>query len=801
MRRGWVLLLLVLLCGCPRAWYRLDADKETYGIINERRNPAVWPVANTSVTPPPASRLYDPFNPDYPPMPPDDPAADQYMRRVNGMRNSKHFHDDGDAPFIEDPDWLHGLELDKDGKLVLTPDRAVELGVLNSREYQNQLDLLYLDALALTLNRFDFQAHWFLTNLTMFDHFGSSDTEVNTLTTNTDFGFTRNFAAGGQLLFDIANSFVFTFSGVNHTTTTTNIGITLIQPLLRGFGRRVRLEQLTEGERMVLYAVRAFARFRKVFYVNLTTQAGSGYLSLLLQLQNTRNLEADLQSQEKNLLINQAQQDAGAVSIVQVDQAFQSYQSAKLNLLSAQTALQNSLDQYKLTLGLPPGLPVRIDDDLLRPFQLADPDLEKLQGELDSLWAEYREMDVAPPVSNLHDGYVRLRVVHTRLLKLLDGLHGELARWKANLGKGAENEDQARRERATFENLSQRLPALRADLNDVQAAFDKSAKYLDEKPQKLDGAPPPVGAAIGVSTFFGLAEMRKPDWKRLEEHLRQEDARAADLFVLQTLIRVHLIELKPIPATLDEASTYARENRLDLMNERGRVVDAWRQAAVTADALRAGLTVTAKANVTTPPGGTNPVDFRASASDYNIGFAFDSPLNRMAERNAYRTAQINYERERRNFMALDDQIQAAIRQDLRTLETERASFAIARQSLISAARLVESSRDSLLFADKGQGTTVGLDVLNALTSLLNSKQTLISSWISYETTRTQLLLDMEALQVDERGIATDERDHRPDCQPAELPALPPGVPGFGADAGGGRRADRESPYAKIPTPR
>jgi outer membrane protein TolC len=266
---------------------------------------------------------------------------------------------------------------------------------------------------------------------------------------------------------------------------------------------------------------------------------------------------------------------------------------------------------------------------------------------------------------------------------------------------------------------------------------------------------------------------------------------------LQNQIRVHLIELKPIPAKLEEATAYARENRLDLMNERGRVVDAWRQIDVTANQLRAGLTVTAKANVTTPPGGTNPVDFRASASDYNIGFAFDAPLNRMAERNAYRTAQINYERERRNFMALDDQIQAQIRQDLRTLETERASFFITRQTLISAARLVESSRDSLLFADKGQGTTVSLDVLNALTSLLNAKQTLISSWISYETTRTQLLLDMEALQVDERGIATDERDHRPVSQPAELPAVSPDVADRHAVAG----RDLESPYAKVPAPR
>src|ERR1700690_146783 len=119
MRRGSILLLLILLCGCSRQWYRLSADKETYGIVDERRNPAIWPIANDSLNAPPTSRLHDLFNPDYPPMPPDDPAPARYMGRVDGMKNSSHFHDDGDAPFIEDPEWKRSLQLDKDGQLVL----------------------------------------------------------------------------------------------------------------------------------------------------------------------------------------------------------------------------------------------------------------------------------------------------------------------------------------------------------------------------------------------------------------------------------------------------------------------------------------------------------------------------------------------------------------------------------------------------------------------------------------------------------------------------------------------------------
>jgi outer membrane protein TolC len=759
MRRGLLLVLLLALGGCTREWYRRSADNETYGILDERRNEAVWPIANDGIDRPPASRLFDPFNPNYPPLPPDDPAAAQYMRRVYHMKNSKHFHDDGDALFIEDPDWLKGLELDADGKLVLTPDRAVELGTLNSREYQAAREQLYIAALNETLNRFDFDAHWYGTNTTIFDHFGSSADEVNTLTTNSDFGFTKNFAAGGQMIFDIANSFVFTFSGVNQSVTTSAIGITFIQPLLRRFTRRVRLEQLTEGERTVLYAVRDYARFRKTFYVNLTT-SGGGFLSLLLQLQNTRDLASNLKSQENNLRLNEALLSAGSVSIVQVDQAFQSYLQAKLALLQAETALQTSLDQYKLTLGLPPAIPIRIDDSLLKPFQLNDPELGKVQGELDDFFAEYRQMDQAPSVDKLQDGYGRLKGFHARLLKLLGQVEGELERWHPGAGQAVGDEEQAKRELITHENLSKQLPEIRKELDRLGKAMDKAAGDLIER-------------------------TRKQDWERLQRHAREMIAAAAELFVVQNQVRVYLIELKPIPATLAEASAYARANRLDLINERGRVVDAWRQVAVTANALLAGLTVTGKANIATPPGGKNPVDFRASASDYQIGFAFDAPLNRMAERNAYRTAQINYQSERRTFIGLDDQIQASIRLDVRNLETERASFVIARQSLISAARQVEAARDRLLLADKAADTTITQDVLTALSSLLSAKATLISSWISYETTRVQLLLDMEALQVDERGLAINEPDTRPDDALLPLPRpVPDGKPSPGPDAPG-----------------
>ena len=156
------------------------------------------------------------------------------------------------------------------------------------------------------------------------------------------------------------------------------------------------------------------------------------------------------------------------------------------------------------------------------------------------------------------------------------------------------------------------------------------------------------------------------------------------------------------------------------------------------------------------PAANNPFDFRAAASQYSVGLAFDSPLNRFAERNAYRASLIAYQQARRSYMALDDQIQAAVRQDIRQLELERANFGIARQSLIAAARQVEGARDRLLVLPNAADTTGTQDVLNALSTLLQAKSTLISAWINYQTDRAQLLLDMDALKLTSKGLPDHE---------------------------------------------
>ncbi|MBX9584107.1 MAG: hypothetical protein K2X87_27725, partial [Gemmataceae bacterium] len=202
--------------GCTRAHYRKAADRETYPILADRESMQPgYDIGRLRVEPPPGSRLADPFNPDKPPKPPDDPAAAVLMGHPYKFRGSSHWGRYGYTDAIEPPGWEQALGLDPQGVLKLDQDKSAEVALLNSREYQTALEQVYLTALSLTLNRFEFDVRWFGRNTTTYTHFGTSGfpTETNTLTSATNFGLNRNFAAGGQLLVDFANNVVYEYTG------------------------------------------------------------------------------------------------------------------------------------------------------------------------------------------------------------------------------------------------------------------------------------------------------------------------------------------------------------------------------------------------------------------------------------------------------------------------------------------------------------------------------------------------------------------------------------------------------------
>jgi outer membrane protein TolC len=736
--RTLLITLLVAAAGCTRAHYRKAADRQSYDIVVQREDlsPA-FDIGRIRVEPPPGSRLADLFNPDHPPKPPDDPAAAYFMANPGGMHGARGWGKDGYTDEIEGPGWEFALGLDPNGVLRLDQHRATEVGLLNSREYQTALEEVYLSALALTLNRFEFQLHWFGRNGTTYTHFGAGSRdggETSTLTSNSELGFTRNFAAGGQLLVDFANSLVFEhFNGTN--VVKSNILVTMTQPLLRNFGRKVRLETLTQAERDTLYAVRVFARFRKQFWANVAVQSG-GYLDLLLLVQTLRNTEANLKRQEETYRLYDELFRGGRASVVELDQFYQSLLSARQSVIDARVSLETGLDNFKLRLGIPPRLPVELDDTPLNQFVLTDPQLERVRDDLEAFQrARFAELGEPPPAENLRRDFAALRDLTGRLSTGAASAAADLERWRQRLDRRAAPGDdpaQRAREQTTFDTLRKALPEAADDLKKIVALIDQHR------------------AAVAEGN-------RKESWEAVTQDAKNVLNVLDAVIAVQTQARIHLIELPEIDWTEADGLYFAHENRLDLQNRLGAVTDAWRKVTVAANALRGDLNVTTAMNLGTDPDHRRPFNFAAEASSYSVGLQFEAPLNRMAERNAYRASLITYQRAKRAYVELSDTVEFQVRRDLRQLNRLRVGFEIARQTLLSAARQYENARLTLLGPRdrRTANDTTTLNLLQALSALLNARNALAASYINFEQQRVQLLLDLEILQLDHEGFPTN----------------------------------------------
>ena len=135
---------LVSTLGCTRAHYRRQADREVNGILDEKSIKAGAAPGEFRIDVDPRSRMFDPNNPDCPPMPPDDPVSHELMHCVDCKPGSPCWKHMGKTPSTDNPAWQDYLPRDSEGNGVLDLTGAGQLARLESPEYQEQLETLYL---------------------------------------------------------------------------------------------------------------------------------------------------------------------------------------------------------------------------------------------------------------------------------------------------------------------------------------------------------------------------------------------------------------------------------------------------------------------------------------------------------------------------------------------------------------------------------------------------------------------------------------------------------------------------------
>ena len=280
-----VLVAATFSSGCNRAYYRRQADWDAYNLIREKANHPHWDGSRYSIAVDPRSRMFDPYCADCTPMPPDDPAAHEFMHCVDNKRGWPFWHDNGDTANTENPAWPAYLEFDERGVLTVSSEDAVRIALLNSPNYQQNLENLYLSALDVSFERFRFDAQGFAGYETFFTADGRlrgggnsrSIFEANTFSNGPrDIAVRKAFTTGSELVVGFANSLVWQFSGPDDYSTNTLIDFALFQPLLRDAGRERVLERLTIAERGLLNNVRSMEQYRQGFYLNIITGRNAG---------------------------------------------------------------------------------------------------------------------------------------------------------------------------------------------------------------------------------------------------------------------------------------------------------------------------------------------------------------------------------------------------------------------------------------------------------------------------------------------------------------------------------------------
>ncbi len=363
-------------------------------------------------------------------------------------------------------------EFTPEGRFKLSKESAVRAAIINSASYRTNIETLYISALDVSSQRFQFVTQLFTTNNTSFFNSGpkSATGDSSLLTTTTNPTLQKMFAAGGTLAVGVANTFMWQFAGPNTNQTHSLLTASFLQPLLQMGGRGFTLEPLTIVERQLLANLRAFQRYRQGFYTlvvigdatnvsgpqrdggfaggtgltgfsgtgtggfgqlgqvvnfggrgvtggtgNVPTSGGGagfaqggfagqvgGFVGLLQQMQQIRNSQASLNAQLRTLDRLEAHQAAGTIEITQVDLLRQNIEGERSNLLQAQVTLANTLDVFKAgTLGLPPNMPVELDESLIEQFQMVDPNTTEVLNKIDDFIELLGELPHQPAAGQL----------------------------------------------------------------------------------------------------------------------------------------------------------------------------------------------------------------------------------------------------------------------------------------------------------------------------------------------------------------------------------------------------------------
>jgi hypothetical protein len=563
---------------------------------------------------------------------------------------------------------------------VVTMEQAFTLALINSRAYQFNLENVYLNALAVTQQRFVFMPQFFagLSPLTAVATGGGpspgvsftpnpvnqflyqtaeTGQQLSSLNLGAVAGAGKVFDTGARLITGFASQLIFNFTSKSSAPTVKSyLPLTLVQPFLRGGGRAVTLEALTLAERNLLYSIRAFAKFRQEFVVYIlvggtpvtnlgaavqtpgfsgggSSDPSTGYINVLEDLQLVENAKRNIGAYEKIKMVytELIKGESSGLTKLQLDQVDSNLQGARQTLVNSRTTYRTDLDNFKLQMGLPPDTPLVLDRRLTRRFK---------------------------------------------------EVYDAVDEWQR----------------------------------------DKN-RNLEDLPRFADSLPKLQDVVIDGRSVLGVYSKESDAEDKLEDLLLAGERTAL-------------------------------EHRLDQMNNRAALYDAWRAIKVAANALQGYFNVALTNQFITPPTTNNPFAFVDQAKSFSLVLNAELPLVRMTERNAFRSALIGYQRARRNLQSQEDTIKVVIRNDIRNMHQYFLFYEIAKRNFVLLIRQKDQAFEQIVAPPQGttvstQGAVQTNNLLSAQSQLLSTENSLITLWYQFQTQRLALYRDLGIMPYDE----------------------------------------------------
>ena len=326
---------------------------------------------------------------------------------------------------------------------VLTLADAVAIATAHNRQYQTERETLYIKALELRLARHDFDPQYFGGRNFQYLKDGGDES----FATDASIGFEQLLAKGARISTNVTAAWVEILTGNARSGLISLLSATITQPLLRGSGSEIVMENLTQAERDTVYQIRSFNRFRKTLVVLVVSQ-----YYRVLQLSET--VENAQNNYETLVNVNQRAEKlakAGRLPQFELNQARQDKLEARDTLVQVQKQYQQALDEFKLILSLPTGVELKLDENELavlsisglRPEagngdtqtkeDLSDEAIDLLEKELELLELIRNKTNYSQNGHATEDTYIQAEKMHEQVLDQLKTTAGLLTNARRRL--------------------------------------------------------------------------------------------------------------------------------------------------------------------------------------------------------------------------------------------------------------------------------------------------------------------------------------------------------------------------------